>query len=241
MPFNAPFRRQFQAGDLIYGLATTRTALVIEFGVDIINSGGLATVDQFRKSMAGSNSPEQKALWKNFLSDNEIHPKYGRYMRHIRAFNNDEEYFAENTSALKQNDAWRAKSKFGMEWTISQQRGHIHFVLDEIDIGAVVTKTHRYEENGQVLAQDLPRGKSTSGESKERTITHSELRWIYRNRNNPLVQAQVQFWLTTGGRLTPCVAPWENSSKAATMPSGSQLTWQNAWKVYRPRLEPVDF
>lgn len=239
MPFNTPFKGYFSDGDLIYGLAPSRTKLVIHFGATILTIKGPSTVDQYRKSSMDTLRKTDRKAWKTFLRDNEVHPKYGRYRQAIRSFGDDEEKFATDvTSATLQNAAWRAKSKFGMEWTLNNQRGHIHFVLDDIDMGAVVTKTHRFADaGGTVLAQDVPRGKAPPGADKERTITHSELRWVYRNRHNPLVQTGVQFWLTQGGTIRTCGPPWEDNTNTTTMPSGAVVTWRNAWGAYRPTTE----
>ncbi|GAB2188811.1 hypothetical protein MAH1_04180 [Sessilibacter sp. MAH1] len=243
MPLQAPFNFDFTAGDLLYGLSPMRNRLVIRLGVQIAEAQAPATVDQYRKGMMGQQSKTVRKDWKNFLRENERHPRYARYMNHIRSFDNDEEAFAQIASSVKANDAWRAKSKFGMEWTIRNGRGHIHFILDGIDMGAVVTKTHCYQDDQQnILAQDLPRGKARRGVDKERTITHSELRWIYRNRGNPQVQNRVQFWRTNrNDNVVPCQAPWDNVVEDVTMPSGKIIKWRNAWLLYKPTREPVVF
>jgi hypothetical protein len=243
MPFAPPYKTTFTAGDLIYGLATTRSKLVFHLGAQIMTVGGPATVDQYRTSSMSQLTKQDRRDWRSFLQENETHVKYGRYRRAIRGFDNNEEEFASSgVSSAVQNAAWRAKSKFGMEWTLKNGRGHIHFVLDDIDMGAVVTKTHQFVDgNGVVVAQDLPRGKAPPEGEKERTITHSELRWIYRNRQNPLVQGGVQFWRTTGGVIQPCGPPWDNHLLTVTMPSGSVLTWRNAWRAYRPTTEKNAF
>jgi hypothetical protein len=247
MPFNQPFRNHYTAGDLIYGLATTRSKLVIHFGAAIINAGGGAvTVDQYRKSLVEQRPKPERTAWKQFLRDNERHPRYGEYALAIRKYDNDEEKFAEaELRADLQNAAWRSKSKFGMEWILNGDRGHIHFVLDDIDMAAVVTKTHHFADpiSGDVLARDFPRGKAPAdADNKERTITHSELRWIYRNRTNPKVSGGVQFWLSGGGGINACPPPWDNAQRSTTMPtSGVVKTWQQAWAVYRPTTERSTF
>lgn len=244
MPFNQPYKNDFTAGDLVYGVAPARKNLILKLGNDIWNAGVPATVDQYRKKAMDNLSKKNRKTWKGFLQENESHPKYGRYMQTIRSHNNDEEAFAEFSKNEKQiNSIWRAKSKFGMEWTIkNQQGGHIHFMLDTIDMGAVVTKTHEFisPDDKSILACDRPRGKAPDSD-KERTITHSELRWIYRNRNNPLVQARVQFWMTIGNQLITCAPPWNNENADTIMPSGKTLTWKQAWCVYHPTRERNQF
>jgi hypothetical protein len=241
MPFHPLFKTTFTAGDLIYGLATERPKLVVHLGAGILTAGGPATVDQYRASTIKVLRVQDQRDWKSFLRANETHSRYGRYMIAIRAYSDDEEKFAEQADARKQNAAWRAKSKFGMEWTISNARGHIHFVLDGIDMGAVVTKTHRFVDgNGVVLAQDMPRGKASIPDDKERTITHSELRWIYRNRANPLVQQRVQFW-RTAANIQTCIPPWEDQTVMTTLPSGAAMSWAQAWRIYKPVEERAIF
>lgn len=243
MPFSTPYVGFFSAGDLLYGLSPSRQRLVIHLGAQILASKAPATVDQYRKSLIDQGPKADKTVWKSFLKQNEVHSKYAVYMQLIRSHNNDEEAFAQSGhSATQQNAAWRAKSKFGLEWTIKNQRGHIHFMLDDLDMGAVVTKTHQFvSPSGDVLAQDMPRGKAPANTPKERTITHSELRWIYRNRANPLVQANVQFWRTIGGTIRPCEPPWSNQVSQTIMPSGKQVSWAKAWSAYHPTHEKAAF
>ena len=244
MPFQQPYTLGFTPGDLIYGLAPMRAKLVIHFGFTI---QGPATVDQYRRSQMESEAYKKidRTTWKSFLRENEAHSRYGRYSQFIRKYNSDEEEFADHSSSVEQNSAWRAKSKFGMEWTIKNGRGTIHFVLDGIDMAAVVTKTHLFTDvNGDVQAQDLPRGPSQGAEDKERTITHSELRWIYRNRTNPLVVASVQFWRTNPltNNILPCEPPWINGPHTVVMPtSGAVKTWPQAWAIYKPKVERAIF
>lgn len=176
------------------------------------------------------------------------HPNYSRYIDMLEGSNFDEVAFDTPQNRIQSNSAFRAKSKFGMEWTIKKNQSkdphspnvfHIHFILNEIDMAAVVTKHHRYKDgNGKVLAQDSPKGKSVAGNAKERTITHSELRWIYRNSGNPLVQQSVQFW--KDGEA--CCPPWENDKELFTIPTtGKVITWKAAWIVYKPSMSHDTF
>ncbi|MBM3114924.1 hypothetical protein [Jeongeupia naejangsanensis] len=289
MPFAPPFREYFTKGDLIYGLAPSRTGLIIKFfGANLILSKDTkvefvaTTVDHYRgetfsqKIMeydqayaaetiaydpkynqgkideAQKRRSDRKAVafefireLGNFRGELAAHPKYGRYLDSLGRFGMNEAVFADKAKEVESNSAWRAKSKFGMEWTIKKNADpvhparNIHFVLDDLDMAAVVTKTHRFEDaSHRVLAQDSPAGKANAGEDKLRTITHSELRWIYRNRNNPLVQRSVQFWLDK----TPCVPPWENTGLTTKLPvGGTVVTWKDAWVLYEPSLTPDAF
>lgn len=89
-----------------------------------------------------------------------------------------------DTSTTLNVDAWARKSKAGLFWAThsDKPRIRVHFLLDDLDFPNVVEKRGMY-------------GKS---------ITSRELRWLYRNRLDPQVQAGVQFWMW--GK--PVAPPW---------------------------------
>jgi hypothetical protein len=240
MPFTQPFKFDFTDGDLIYGLAPMRRTLALHFAANS-SATGPVTVDQYKKGMV------DPAAFKTFLQQNEADKKYNRFAQAIRAHDNDEEKFASRSSDVQTNSVWRAKSKFGMSWTIDNRRGHIHFLLDQIDMAAVVTKTHSFanpQNPAEILARDRPQGKAPPSPSpvlvsdKERTITHSELRWLYRNRRRPEVAERVQFWHTTSQGCRPCLPPWDAQNLNTTVLNGQQTLWAVAWAHYVPTAEP---
>lgn len=244
MPFTQPYIGWYTPGDLIYGLAPMRQTLTLHFGAAIIGGTGQpVTVDQYRKSYMDTRQKSERVEWKAFLRANENHPRYQGYGQQVRRYNSDEELFARREpNAELHNAAWRDKSKFGMEWTLSGNRGIIHFVLDGIDMGAVVSKTHNFTDaNGNVLARDLPHGKAPAGAGKERTVTHSELRWIYRARTNPVVAAGVQFWLSNAHGISPCSPPWTNAHQNTVVPNHGAMTWAQAWATYVPTTMRPNF
>ncbi|CDG80857.1 hypothetical protein GJA_194 [Janthinobacterium agaricidamnosum NBRC 102515 = DSM 9628] len=102
-----------------------------------------------------------------------------------------------------ENSILRRKVKGGLYWATSVAKKHVHFVLDGLDMEAVVRKSASY---------DNPTGSNNeqSNTAKTRAYTGAELRWIYRNRNNPDVQSHVHF--VKEGK--PCPPPWvEYSTK----------------------------
>ena len=244
MPFRQPFKFDFTEGDLVYGLAPMRKRLITHFAAALMRTGGPGTVDQYRKSTMAALRPEDRKTLKNFVRSNETDKQYGRFAQAIRAYGDDEDRFAAaTTNEQLKNSVWRAKSKFGMKWTIENQRGHIHFLLNEIDMPAVVEKTHSFlnpQNPREILAQDLPRGKALTS-TKERTITHSELRWIFRNRKNPLVAERVQFWHEVGGIMQPCSPPWSTDNHSTAMVDGQPRQWCLLWSRYVPTAEPEVF
>ncbi len=100
--------------------------------------------------------------------------------------------------ALKDDNApTEHKCKGGLYWaTFSKVEKNVHFLLDEISQTDVVKKIGNY-------------GKS---------ITASELRWVYRFREHPNIQNRIQFWLNS----KQCCPPWKN-------PPGQSL-----WPQYSP-------
>lgn len=241
MPFTQPFKFDFADGDLIYGLAPMRRTLVMHFWATSPQPSGPVIVDQYKK---GAVDP---AALKNFIRQNEADGKYSRFAQGIRAHDDDELKFANRSTDVQANSLWRAKSKFGMSWTIDNHRGHIHFLLDQIDMAAVVTKTHTFvnpHNPAEILAQDRPQGKAPPSVSpvlvsdKERTITHSELRWLYRNRRRPEVAQRVQFWHTTAHGCRPCSPPWDAQNLNTTVLNGQTTRWPVAWTHYVPSAEP---
>jgi hypothetical protein len=105
---------------------------------------------------------------------------------------------------------FKRKCKAGLRWVIaSQDERCVHFLLDELNLDLVI---------GEGLFDD--------GEPfKSRSYTASELRWVYRHRNDPQVQKKVQFWLN----LIPVSPPWFG-------PRGA--IWQ---RIYKPKSEPEPF
>ena len=92
------------------------------------------------------------------------------------------------------NHGVKRNSKLGLH-LFSHKNRIIHFVLDNIKITDIINKTSVHRSTGKVETED------------NRGITGSELRWIYRNRDNPTVQGAIQFW-HEGRQCTP---PWEAS------------------------------
>ncbi len=93
-----------------------------------------------------------------------------------------------------------------MSWATQVKGIDVHFVLDSINFAYVVLK----DEPGRAgYYGDFPQGPYDKtgdplGNNKTRTVTHAELRWLYRNRSDPKVQLHVQFWKNKA----PCEPPW---------------------------------
>jgi hypothetical protein len=138
------------------------------------------------------------------------HPKY-------RSSLGPPEDFADAPGA---NQYFRRKSKAALHWALFSTNKTIHFVLDGIDMGAVVRKDAQTRHTSDTPCGKCPRGYPL--ELKERLITHAELRWLFRHRFHPEVQDRVCFWYCG----EPCDPPWE-------VPG-----WRPLWTHYRPEHAP---
>lgn len=154
-------------------------------------------------------------------------------MQAIAPFGYDEtlykEYTQQNTAAWRElNRTFRRKSKFGIELQVRQARGHLHFVLADIDMNAIVRKRHSLDRLLPAQGQ-LP-------EAKWRSITGSELRWIYRHRTDSRVRRNVQFrdLSEKGDKLVPVKPPWDDDTRRFADGKGRPVSWKEAWESYKP-------
>lgn len=214
MPMEPPWRSKFQPGDYLFGYANTIT----EFA-EAHKSEGASDKDKIQElatdraqALDGRGRTADKAA---FIESLEKHPKYKGIVsdsgKDIRA----PALAGLKPGDVKNNREWRIKSKGSLYWATMDAKKHVHFILDGIDMNEVVYKTHY---TGHPHGQDTR--PKTPPDQKTRTITHAELRWIYRNKVFPQVRQHVQFWLK--GQC--CVPPWQTDS--------------GLWSHYVPRGSP---
>jgi len=95
---------------------------------------------------------------------------------------------------------WKRASKQGLEMATGGSNTQIHFVLDGVDMDAVVKKT---KGTGLLKEEDLTESSTSLWDiGRGEGVTASELRYIYRNWNR--LQGKVDFY--QGGRKVD--APW---------------------------------
>lgn len=169
MPFKKELWADPKEGDLVYGVKDIRKWYIEK----PFKGKGVFTIDEFRVLQTDTGKKNQ-----SFLDAIAIHKKYKTA-----------------TNSGDTNEAVRRKCKAGIEWGVSQKK-QIHFILDNLDLEAVVNKNYAGKNSDRA---------ATSTEAKNRSITGSELRWIYRNRHLAEVQAHVQFWAIE----EKCLPPWE--------------------------------
>jgi len=186
MPFSpALFRTQYGVGDLFYGLAKQRDALMTHLNVPFDHAAGarINSYDVGDVSSPAQARPSENAQFKQWLG---VHAKYGKVV---------------DLPTNYEWRHWRQKSKGGIEWATKTANKHVHFCLDGMmDPGIMYAITQKCWDN------ESPKG--TPWDQKVRAITNAELRWIYRHRKEADVAARVQFWSNNAA----CIPPWEQGS-----------------------------
>ncbi|MBE8595662.1 hypothetical protein [Xenorhabdus sp. BG5] len=217
MPFKEPFTRKLIIGDLVYGLHSERERYLREYqpfkgstaATKILSSSPSSQVlfiDQFitppelyfRNELIRKQVEEQY----KYIHTTKRLPYQKSFMLHLE---NHPKYHTALESADK---LFSRKCKGGLSWVTTSngntyllENNNIHFILDGIDMKYVVNK------------RKYPMARTD--------ITSHELRWVYRNRNNPNVQRKIQFWLD--GK--PTSPPWES------------VEGKSIWKLYTPQSE----
>ena len=222
MSFRQPFTTFYKPGDLIYGMGASiaelaeqiipgfRNRTAKEKLVKLIRvSEYLMTDAEFQgaindvKKLYGSRwdifrkkverkTVEIQQLMTGYRSALQNHPKYKDYL---------EMTVNDQSDGARVNQLWRRKSKGGLHYAcfFSPNDIIVHYCLDGIDLDQVITKS--------VPNLDLS---ETTATKKQRGVTGSEIRWIYRNRYIPNVRERIQFWKSDGPRkYVPCTPPWE--------------------------------
>ena len=232
-----PIVEQFQPGDLMYGLAMARadtgtevikklealsetgqqSAAVI---LDELNNYFLGTEtanDEFgddrspygqtqRGYQPSAQISDQALRFKAWL---EQHPRYSPLLRQMRGLPLADR--ARVWARIKET------CKAGLEYTAGEGRGHIYFILDDLDMTAVVKKL-RYNKGGDAAFNPkLKVDPKTRASVKD--ITPAELRYLYRHRKDATMMSNVSFWLG-GSQVKP---PWELAPAL--------------WKHYKPYSE----
>ncbi|MEM7358175.1 MAG: hypothetical protein AAF431_03645 [Pseudomonadota bacterium] len=179
----------------------------------------------------------------DFMRQNHAHPKYRRYTDALSAqivadggkrYASTEDRWrrAGTTTKVKDNSVFRAKSKFGLQWALERGK-HIHFAVSETGMNM-----------HQVATKNEPGDYKNNAQDKIRSFTGSELRWLHRHRNDPLVQSNVHFVAKdehTGGKIQAVPAPWNDTVRqSAHHETGAPIKWNEAWKDYHSsREEPA--
>ncbi|OKP04539.1 hypothetical protein [Xenorhabdus eapokensis] len=238
MPFYEPFTKKIKIGDLIYGLNSERIRYLKQYEqfkdvdpakninnfeyVYAFNNYRPIFIDHYvlpqeKPRLRGTSQEEKEEyrrryfIWE-FQSNNMKLAKNHPYQKSFTSYgDNHQKYntaFSETLTKEGVGKLFSRKCKAGLSWiTMSDgnndivKNNTIHFILDNIDMRYVTNKLNYRHDRSDVTA--------------------IELRWIYRNRENPNVQKKIQFWLNGH----PTLPPWENEA-------GKKM-----WKLYTPNSE----
>lgn len=219
MPFFPPFRTGFDSGDIVYGLGGARKIYRHNFRIgcfDFFNFDpmrGGATIDQYAlckteidyraEHFPTFRVPDKNREFQEFVGRHQKE----KYRSLLDARPTYVQIAGSDIPGIEfSNQFLRRKCKAGLDWSTSlAANNHVHFLLDFIDCQAIVDK------------------RSVGNSMNERSVTGSELRWIYRNRDNPNVQNGIQFWF----EFKAVSPPW-------FVPSGGSSSY---WSMYVPRAE----
>ncbi|WP_129953707.1 MULTISPECIES: hypothetical protein [unclassified Rahnella] len=189
MPFFPPFKKQFEEGDLVYGMHEQRGMYSnkFEFFKNSATPKNISTIDQYAATKVEQTLQHKYERVKplkqaDYLRTLSSHSKY-KAICEAQGFNM-------NGRAVHHHQVIGRKCKAGLFWVSTlQDNTTVHFILDEIDLNMVAEKSHPRDQHG-------------------RSFTGVELRWIYRNRHNPQVMKKIQFWL----KGSPTVPPWASDN-----------------------------
>lgn len=238
MPFSSPFR-DFVSGDFFFGFSGSRGRLVHQLAGqsadDLRQHGTVAFIDQLLTPWGREQYPNISRDLAAYLHQ---HTKYSDVMQEGGDLQQDPTNDVENNNLL-----WRRKSKGCLEFLV--QNHFIHFAIDhelnsEEGMRKVVEKPTfdpgNPPENLDDLAVALAWGNAQNYkmideqnvETKNRVVTFSELRFAYRNRENPDFQKRLQFWWEQPeqGVFIQGPPPWEQ--------------YPNVWANYHPQSEDTE-
>ena len=250
MPFDEPWR-DFVPGDLVYGIEKStyggrdRDKYVHKWKAnENPPDTPPARIDEYRilRRELGREPEKPEQAWEASMKKTlQQHPRYKNAVD------------GSGSSPAETNCIVRRKDKGGLYWATLVAGKHVHFVLDGLDMLAVIRKSFTknslapYQKRGGIgnvqggpnLQFDTPVG--TPAEEKVRSITGAELRWVYRHREHPNIQAFIQFW----HEGEQCVPPWLHWTHIDAK-SVQESEIHQLWAHYQPRRtlqvhhDPVD-
>ncbi len=211
MPFEPPYR-QFERGDLVYGLRDQRSKYIKS-----LFQGGVV-MEQFyilenEQTRSAKFPPDLRvAGFQNALRD---HPKW-------------REVLGQGQS----NANIRMKDKGGLWWATTNGL-HVNFILDGLNIEQVVKKS--YDPGKIGLNQNVNMGADFKSENdKYRNVTGSELRWIYRHQFIKEVWTLIQFWYGQ----EPVCPPWVSYYRTVTAEDVARAVESGYEFDRKPRMLP---
>lgn len=151
-----------------------------------------ATYGKNATGVAADSLTPEASEYKNWL---EQHRKYSPTTKQVRG--------EKLSSPFRQFDRVKKSCKAAIEYAVMNKK-KIHFVLDGIDLEAVIHKQDAITKEPQIKIDPV------TDDSSKQSITAAELRFVYRNWNDPIFAKGVKFW--QGGKEVE--APWKQDPKS---------------------------
>lgn len=243
MPFKAPYRNKYNLGDLIYGLKKIRNIYIDNHAsfetlkknphiICLIDEYAVTETKRQKQKIGRALTPENQDEFLQYLQN------HSNYSSAYNPESFEVKLKRENLSLsfTKPLDTVR-KCKAGLDWSSQNGKFTVHFLLDGISISDVIFKTSEQdviyatvEEYLRAQTASIPDAQFNSDYPEYnltgKSITGSELRWIYRNRDKKSVQKTIQFWYT----YKACCPPWDPDFDKIY---GNQIAY--LWENYVPK------
>ncbi len=224
------FDEDFEDGDLIYGLNGARVGYIQRLGTG--RYGNVLIIDDLSNQFLGTGLKIPTNVREQRLGTGGIGDAYapdavtsGAALGFIEFMENHPKW---NPDLRPGEDRFHTRtkhgSKAGLEYTTKVMKRKIHFVLDKLDMQMVVGKSGPGDEEGENdVKLAIMQRKDPAQAEKKRDVTGSELRWLYRHRNDTAVMDNVRFWED----YNPVAPPW-NDQRCS-----------NLWATYKPKSEQL--
>ncbi|EOS9086312.1 type III secretion protein GogB, partial [Escherichia coli] len=165
----------FREGDIVYGLSSPREKLVNSIKlVNDFSKKDIITQNTLTNAVWDPRTPrkyKQDPLIKRALNE---HERGIKFKQHLKSHNNYNVTMAD-LSVYNRDKLWAKTSKAGLEFQTLTRNKTVIFCADEI-VNSLKLIANKSDGYGQ-------------------SITASELRWIYRNKDNDQIMKNIKFYL----------------------------------------------
>ncbi|EFA6052077.1 type III secretion system effector EspK [Escherichia coli] len=165
----------FREGDIVYGLSSPREKLVNSIKlVNDFSKKDIITQNTLTNAVWDPRTPrkyKQDPLIKRALNE---HERGIKFKQHLKNHNNYNVTMAD-LSVYNRDKLWAKTSKAGLEFQTLTRNKTVIFCADEL-VNSLKLIANKSDGYGQ-------------------SITASELRWIYRNKDNDQIMKNIKFYL----------------------------------------------
>ncbi|EOB3073892.1 type III secretion system effector EspK [Escherichia coli] len=193
----------FREGDIVYGLSSPREKLVNSIKlVNDFSKKDIITQNTLTNAVWDPRTPrkyKQDPLIKRALNE---HERGIKFKQHLKSHNNYNVTMA-HLCVYNRDKLWAKTSKAGLEFQTLTRNKTVIFCADEI-VNSLKLIANKSDGYGQ-------------------SITASELRWIYRNKDNDQIMKNIKFYLR--GKEIPA----------------EKILGAPEWKDYKPKYSGATY